>query len=498
VLLCLGAAWLPAQNLKDFEGKITEFTLPNGLHFILMERHEAAVVTFHTYVKVGSVDDPAGQTGLAHLVSRLMLKGTETLGTREWESEKKALEAAEQARGLMLAERNKGSAADAGKAGMLDAQWKMALDLAQSWVVPNAYQGVIQGAGGTGFSVSASADATEYSYTLPSNKMELWYVLESQRLTRPVFREFYKERDLVLEEHRTNVEGKALPRLEAALLATAFEAHPYRNPADGWPSDVANLSAADAQAFFAKYYVPENMVIAIVGDFYPAGASLLAGKYFGPIPSRPAPPRRHTQEPPQLGAKTAIVGASPQAMLAIGYKRPDERSGDDAVLDVMQALLSGRMGMLQGEMVEKGMAQVATTRAAFPPGRDPNLFLFLLSPAPGRTLDDVQKVLNIVLGQLQTTEVTAEVLARAKAQIRAGALRRLENNADLAALLPAYYAGYGDWRALFHDLDDSSKVTAEAVQRAAIKYFMPSNRTAVYVMPEDHSEAPPARSGGRQ
>jgi predicted Zn-dependent peptidase len=134
VLLCLGAAWLPAQNLKDFEGKITEFTLPNGLHFILMERHEAAVVTFHTYVKVGSVDDPAGQTGLAHLVSRLMLKGTETLGTREWESEKKALEAAEQARGLMLAERNKGSAADAGKAGMLDAQWKMALDLAQSWV----------------------------------------------------------------------------------------------------------------------------------------------------------------------------------------------------------------------------------------------------------------------------------------------------------------------------------------------------------------------------
>src|ERR1022692_4953185 len=148
VLLCLGAAWLPAQNLSEFEKKVTEFTLPNGLHFILVERHDAAVMAFHTYVKVGTVDDPAGQTGLANLVSRVLMKGTETLGTRGWEGEKRALDAAEQAYGRLQAERNKGLMADAGKAGVLDTQWRMALEAAQTWVDPNAYARVIQDNGG--------------------------------------------------------------------------------------------------------------------------------------------------------------------------------------------------------------------------------------------------------------------------------------------------------------------------------------------------------------
>ena len=498
VLLCLGATWLPAQNLSEFEKNVTEFTLPNGLHFILVERHDAAVMAFHTYVKVGTVDDPAGQTGLANLVSRVMMKGTETLGTRGWESEKKALDAAEMAYGRLQAERNKGLRADAGKSGVLETQWRISLEAAQSWVDPNAYARVIQDNGGTDPRLKALPDATEYSYTLPSNKAELWYLLESQRLMHPVFREFYKERDLALEEHRANVEGKALPRVEAELLATAFEAHPYRNPADGWPSDVANLGVAEAQAFFAKYYVPENIVIAIAGDLFPSDAKLLADKYFGSIPARPAPPRLHTEEPPQLGMKSAVVGALQPGLMAIGYKRPDERSGDDAVLDVVEALLSGRTGFLQIELVDKGIAQVATARATFPAGREPNLFLFLLAPAPGHTLDDVQKVFNGVLGQLQTRLVTAETLARAKAQIRVGALRRLENNQDLAALLPAYYAGYGDWRSLFRELDDSSKVTVEAVQQVALKYFTLVHRTVVYLAAENRGEALPGRTGGQQ
>ncbi len=497
VLLCLGAVCLSAQKLSEFERKVSEFTLPNGLHFILVERHDAAIIAFHTYVKVGSADDPAGQTGLANLVSRVMMKGTETLGTRGWEAEKTALDGAEQAHGRLQAERNKGLMADAGKAGVLDTQWRMALEGAQSWVDPNAYERVIQDNGGTGLSVKALPDATEYSYTLPSNKVELWYVLESQRLMHPVFREFYKERDLVAEEHKLNGEGKALPRVEAALLATAFAAHPYRNPPDGWPGDVANLGVAEAQAFFAKYYAPGNIVIAIVGDVYPAGAALLADKYFGPMLSRPAPSRLHTEEPPQLGTKSAVVGASPQGLMAIGYKRPDERSRDDAALDVIQTLLSGRTGIMQGELVEKGIAQVATARATFPAGRDPNLFLFLLAPAPGHTLDDVQKALNGVLGQLQTRELSADALARAKAQIRVNALRRLQSNADLAALLPAYYAEYGDWRSLFRELDNSSKVTAGAVERAALRYFTPANRTVVYLAPDARGEALPGRTGGQ-
>jgi len=175
----LGAAWLPAQNLSEFEKKVTEFTLPNGLHFILVERHDAAVIAFHTYVEAGSADDAAGQTGLANLVSRATMKGTETLGTRGWEGEERALAAAEVAYGRLQAERNKGFMADAGKVGVLETEWRMVLETAQRWVDPNAYARAIQDNGGTDLSVKALPDATEYGYTLPSNKAELWFLLES-------------------------------------------------------------------------------------------------------------------------------------------------------------------------------------------------------------------------------------------------------------------------------------------------------------------------------
>jgi predicted Zn-dependent peptidase len=298
----------------------------------------------------------------------------------------------------------------------------------------------------------------------------------------------------VTQEHHTNVENTALPPVEAALLATAFEAHPYRNPTNGWPGDAANLGMADAQAFFAKYYVPENIVIAMVGDVYPAGAALLVDKYFGRIPARPAPLRLHTAEPPQLGMKTAALGADVQPLIAIGYKRPDEYSRDDAALDLIQILLSGRTGILQGELVEKGIAQTAVARATFPAGREPNLFLFLMSPAPGHTLDDLQKGLDEVLAQLQNRLVTQQALGRVKAQFLAAARRRLANNADLAGLLPAYYAAYGDWRRLFQSLEATNKVTPEAMQQAAIRCFTLANRTIVYAAAGMRNEALPARS----
>jgi len=468
---------------------VTEFTLGNGMHFILMERHDAPVISFHTYIGAGAVDDPGGQTGLANLVSRAMLHGTESLGTRDWESERRAMAASEEAYGRLQAERNKGGTADAAKVGVLETQWRMTLEAADAWSDADAYTRVIEQNGGSNVTAKTTPDATDYGYTLPSNKAELWYLLESQRLTHPVFREFYKERDLALEEHKRNVEGKAAPRVEAAMLATAFQVYPYRNPPDGWPGDVANLGLADAQAFFAKYYVPENIVIAMVGDVYPSGATLLAQKYFGTIPARSAPAKRYTEEPPQAGPKTAVVGASPQGLMAIGYKRPDNRNRDDLVFDVIQTVLSGRDGILQTELVGKGIAQVASAVATFPAGRAPNLFLFLASPAAGHTLDEVQKGLNAILAQMQTRQLSAESLQRAKSHIRMNALRRLANNAEMAALLPTYYAEYGDWRQLFRELDDAGKVTAEAVENAALKYFGTASRTTVYLVQDIRTEA---------
>src|SRR5215470_11683891 len=128
-----------AQNLKEFEKKVSEFTLANGLHFIIIERHEAPVVSFNTYVKAGSLDDPAGQTGLAHMFEHMAFKGTPWIGSRNWPEEKKALDAVEDIYAKLEEERRKDLHADRGKIESLEARLKAASERGDLYVDPNAY-----------------------------------------------------------------------------------------------------------------------------------------------------------------------------------------------------------------------------------------------------------------------------------------------------------------------------------------------------------------------
>ena len=481
--LLTAAICLPAQDLKEFEKKVTEFTLSNGLHFIVAERHEAPVVSFHTYVNAGSVDDPSGETGIAHMFEHMAFKGTETIGTRDWPSEKKALDAVEEAYDRLEAERNKGPKADATRIGVLEAQVRMAIDGAEAFVVPNQYLSIIETNGGAGVNAGTALDSTEYYYSLPSNRTELWFLMESQRFLRPVFRQFYKERDVVLEEHRMRVESSPQGKLIQDLLATAFAAHPYRNPPGGWPSDISSLRRADAKEFFDKYYVPANITMAIVGDVNAADAKRLAERYFSPLPARPLPPRLHTEDPPQPGPKTAVVDSPSQPIAAVAYKRPDQYSKEDPVFDVISLILSsGRTGLLYKELVqEKKIALAAQAIATYPDGRYPNLFLFFLAPSVGHTVDEDLKALDDLLGRFKARKVDAETLARVKTKARAGVIRRLDNNAGLARMLATYYASYGDWRKLFTSIDDLNRVTADDVERVVRQYFVLPSRTVAYL-----------------
>jgi len=495
VVLLLLPGLLPAQILKEFEKKVTEFTLPNGLHFIIAERHEAPVVSFHTYVNAGSVDDPSGATGIAHMFEHMAFKGTESIGTTNWPEERKALDAIEAAYDRLDAEQAKGPRANSAQLSLLSNQLQAAIEKAESYVVPNEYPRIIEENGGVGMNASTGYDATQYFYSLPSNRIELWYLLESQRFLHPVFREFYKERDVVQEENRMRVESSPQGKLIEDFVATAFAAHPYRNPPGGWPSDVANLRVRDAQAFYAKYYAPANIVIAIVGDVNPAEARRLADRYFGPLPKRPAPPLLHTLEPPQPGPKTAVVYSPSQPLLVVGYKRPDERDKDDPVFDIVSEILSGgRTGLLYRSLVqEKQVALEAEAADTFPDGKYPNLFLLFVAPALGHSVEENRKALGEVLDQLRARPVDEQTLHRVKTKARADVIRRLDNNAGIAALLTANYAAYGDWRKLFTSLDDLDKVTAADVQRVARKYFVAPSETIAY------TQAPtaPAQENGQ-
>ena len=493
LLLALALApWLaPAQDLKEFEKKVTEFTLGNGMHFTLVERHDAPVVSFHTYVRAGSADDPSGITGIAHMFEHMAFKGTETIGTRNWTEEKKAIEAVEEAYDKLEAERARGPKADEGRMQSLEYQLKLAIGKASMYVEPNLYPSIIEQNGGVGLNARTAMDATEYHYSLPSNRIELWFLLESQRFLKPVFREFYKERDVVMEEYRQRVESSPQGKLLQVFQATAFAAHPYRNMGTGWPSDIQNLRRADALEFYRRYYAPANINMAICGDVIPAEARRMAEKYFGSLPVRPLPPLLHTVEPPQAGPKQAILESASQPLLLVGYKRPDIYDKDDPVLEVMAGVLSsGRTGWLYTDLVrDRKVALAAQAQDAFPGSRYPNMFVFLLVPNVGRSVEETQKALEEVLARFRSQRVDEVTLRRVKNKTRATLIRRLDSNAGLAALLTTYYGVYGDWRKLFTALDDVSKVTAADVARAAAKYFVPQGRTVAYTMA-------PARAAG--
>jgi predicted Zn-dependent peptidase len=500
VLLCLGALLLPAQELRDYEKKVTEFTLANGLHFIVLERHQVPVVSFDTYVNVGSAQDPAGQSGMSRMLERLAFKGTETVGTRNWPAEKKALEDMDAAYDRVEQERNKGARSNQARVAALEADVMTASTAARDQQNPDEFGRAVRENGGVDVRSKATPDAIETTYSLPSNRIELWFLLESQRLSHPVFRDFYRERESMVAEISNPGESRSQAGLKQILLATAFQALPYRNPVNGWPADVANLRRSDARAFFETWFVPGNIVIGVVGDVDPAHARSLAERYFAPIPPRPLPPVRRIEEPPQLGPKSAAVWGGARPLLTVGYKRPGQTHRDDAPLDVVGMILgNGRSGWLYKELVEeKGIAQGAEAEATFPSGRYASLFLVSVMPAAGHTVEENRKALDDLVARLQAKPVDAAMLARLKNVIRGRIARTLGSNQRLATLLPSYYVDYGDWRRLFTASADYDRVTAEDVQQVALRYLVPANRTVAYISGAPQAGAAETGPGGVQ
>ncbi|MBI3665350.1 MAG: insulinase family protein [Acidobacteria bacterium] len=484
VFVLLLAAPARPQDLKAFEKSVAEFTLANGLHFIVVERHEAPVVSFYTYANVGAVDDPKGRTGLAHMFEHMAFKGTDRIGSKNYPEEKKAMEAVDEVFRRLTAERDKGPRADKAKLGMLEKEFHAAVEKAGSLAESNEFTRVIEESGGVGLNAGTSADYTAYFYSLPSNRIELWFYLESERFLRPVMREFYKERDVVREERRLRTESSPVGKLVEAFLAGAFEAHPYRRPAVGWPSDLENISREDAQEFFKIYYVPANMTMAVVGDVNPRQVRQLAETYFGRLPKRPLPPPVTTVEPEQDGERRMEVESPAQPLVVLGYKKPSELDPDRAVFDVISSVLSGgRTGWFYKELVrDKQIALDAGGFPNFPGDKYPGLFLFYAFPTSGHSVAENETAMYTLIEKLKNEKVDTETLNMVKTKNRAALIRKLEGNSGLAAELATYYASFNDWRQLFYSLDEINKVTADDVERVARKYFSKRDRTVAYLV----------------
>jgi predicted Zn-dependent peptidase len=480
-----------AQTLADFEKSVTEFTLPNGMKFIVVERRAVPVVSFFLHADVGAVDEQVGQSGLAHMFEHMAFKGTSTIGTKDFKKEKAAMARVDQAYAAWAAERLKGEQADAAKLAELETAFLKAQEEADKYVESNEFSIAIEENGGVGLNAGTGSDETVYFFSLPSNKMELWFSLESARFLDPVLREFYKERNVVMEERRLRIESRPIGKLVEEFLAVAYEAHPYGRSGIGWRSDLENLTREQAERFFRAYYTPRNLTAVIVGDVDPQEVARLARLYFGRIPAGPTPERVWTVEPPQHGERQVTVHAQSQPILLIGYHKPSIRHADSAVFDAVQDVLSsGRTSRFYRSLVqEKKLAVAAGGFPGFPGDKYPNLFIFFSVAAAGKTNEENQKAMLEEIEKLRTELVSDEELARVKARARAQLVRQLSSNSGLAGQLASYQVLTGDWRNLFRRLEAIDKVTHEDIRRVAQTYFTERNRTVGYLVPETQAAA---------
>ena len=481
-LLLLVASAATAQDLASFEKRTSMRVLDNGLTVIILERHDAPVFSYATLVNAGSAQEVPGITGLAHMFEHMAFKGSDQIGTKDWKAEEAALRKVEEAYAAYQQARG-ATKPDAAKVAELEKAWKDAIAEADKYVEDNEFSEVVDRAGGVGMNAFTSSDQTGYFFSLPSNRFELWAYLESERFRKPVFRQFYKERDVVFEERRMRIESSPIGRLMEQFISTAFTAHPYGFPTVGWPSDLQSFSATDAEAFFRKYYVPANMVVTIVGDVKADEAWPVIEKYFGRLPKSPAPPALRTVEPPQIAERTVVVRETAQPFFFEGYHRPAATHPDSAVYDVMSMLLSaGRTSRLYKSLVrDQKIAAAAQGFNGFPGEKYPNLFTLIAVPTPGHTPDEMQTAIRKEIERIKTEDVPAEELASVKTRVKAGLIRQLSGNSGLAMQLASYQTLYGDWRELFREVERIDKVTAADVKRVANETFTEKNRTVAKI-----------------
>jgi predicted Zn-dependent peptidase len=207
------SALAAAQDLASFEKHITVKTLPNGLTAIVYERPEAPVFSFFTHVDAGSVQDPLARTGLAHMFEHIAFKGTDTIGTTDWPAEKVALQKVEEAYAAYRYERDQRPSTDQKKVAELYKTFKDAVAAADKYVKPNEFGQIVEQEGGEGLNAFTNHDETGYHYSFPSNRLELWAYLESERFRQPVMRQFYDERNVVIEERRMRTDSNPIGRL---------------------------------------------------------------------------------------------------------------------------------------------------------------------------------------------------------------------------------------------------------------------------------------------
>ncbi|HTH46076.1 MAG TPA: pitrilysin family protein, partial [Candidatus Limnocylindria bacterium] len=330
-------------------------------------------------------------------------------------------------------------------------------------------------AGASGMNAFTTEDMTGYFINVPANKLELWAWMESERLLRPVFREFYAERDVVFEERRMRTESTPLGKFAEEFNSMFWEAHPYHWPVIGWPSDIPAISKKQADEFYALYYQPQNITLILVGDFKSAEAEAMVNRYFGRIPKGTQPPPDvGTLEPAQLAEKRMDAEAETNPQVDILWHTVGFGHKDSYALEVLQQLLSTRTGRLYKGLV-LGRQVSTDTYASQNSQKWAGSFNAGGEAKDGKTPAEVEAAIYEELDRLKNEPVPAEELQKVKNQFAAAEYRKLSANFPIFIQV-LQNEGEGGWREVNEAGPKIQAVTAEDVQRVAKKYFTKENR----------------------
>ena len=494
LLLLPGPPAEPAALPDLFRFPVTEHTLRNGMRFLIVERRESPTFSAYLRFKVGSVNEPPGQTGLAHLLEHMMFKGTTLFGTTDPERERPLLEKIDALQTALQTERvagRRGQARDPARAVALEQEVAALEAEAKQFIIRNELWEIYRRHGGSRLNASTSRDGTQYFVSLPKNRLELWALLESDRMRSPVFRGFYMERDVTQEERRQRVDVNPQGRLMEAALAASFVAVPYGHPVLGWAGDLTNLTRPQAEAYFRTYYAPNNALAVLVGDLDPAEVIHLAEEYFGSIPAQSVPPSPILAEPPQAGERRLRVEFPAEPDLLMLYQAPPLGHPDTYPLRVLSALLGdGRSSRLHKRLVEE--QRVASSISAGPwLLQHAGLFLVQATPRAPHPPEEVEAAIETQIAAFQAEPVTDHELTKVRNQMEVALVRSLASNTGLASTLGNAWALRGDWRMAFEEREKILAVTAEDVRRVARQYLLPRRRTVAWLVRSEGESARP-------
>jgi predicted Zn-dependent peptidase len=499
LLLMIGLI-LPAINMAQdsMQFPVNQFTLANGMTFLVVERHTSPVFSGFITVAVGSAYEKTGDIGSAHLLEHMMFKGSRTIGTTNYPAESTLMvkedsvwaKIDEAHRQTLYIKLNHPENLDL-HLKYIDSL-KVVLDSlsarSSEYVLQNEFDRIYTRNGAGEFNANTGYDRTQYYVSLPSNRIELWFNMESDRMKYPAFREFFTERDVVSEERRQSVENNADSKMLEQLIGAAFIAHPYHIYWE-WQSEENNLTRADLADFFKTYYIPKRITVAVVGDVKTAEVKKLAEKYFGDMTGGPEPEPIYTVEPEQPGERRVEVVFESSPAVFIAYHMTAFDSPEQPSFQVINRLLAdGRTSRLYKTLVLEKQICLDISAGYFPGAElgdnAPGIFTIYAYPKEGISTADVEKEIYAELDKLASTPVDDKELTKIKNRIDADFVWGFYSNLGLADKLAVAQNMAQDWHYLLKFRNNLKAVTAADIMSTAKKYFTKENRTVATLIPK--------------